>query len=449
MDVMKGNDCPVDSNYYHTAHCDPDGSVEGTDDGLNCLPADSCDYDHRYSGGIGLASQVFPDQVTVFEATDNFMLKGSPQNPCGIQQLEFQVFHTNWQTADGCLQGGGATCADKPTDYQGMVVAIMSDIDGAGGLKKPICKPRLPVTGQAPFHTPLNDDCQEVVFGAGFEDPQDPGQQHWYWDEIIGPTGQPAFIMHFNFVPTVRVAKNKKYWVSITTILPLSGKYQIAWSNTENFDGNKPKQFASNGTQEWETPVIVPVSDLYFYITGNKEAPGCGPCRLFGDLRDLGCIVDVGDLGQVLTAYSAPVQCSTISPYGYSPGSLDWNGMCPKECVTDADCVEAEPGGVAGDCIGTAPLRFCCSITQISEVLKELAAYAAPTPMASPCPNPCPPGGCVVPTACTPDPCCRDHTFIPGGTSEEDCYNLGGSYLGDNTTCAAAPMGTPLCSSCP
>ncbi len=149
---------------------------------------------------------------------------------------------------------------------------------------------------------------------------------------------------------------------------------------------------------------------------------GCGPCRLYTDLEPFFCLIDIGDVLKVLDAYAEPVVCTTMSTAGITPGSLAYGaGGCSLECTVDADCAEG------GSCVN----GLCCDFTDITEVLAVLDAFAS----ASTCPHRCPPGACELGV---PISCCRDGSYFPDGTSESDCLSLGGTYLGDNTTCAGS-----------
>jgi hypothetical protein len=444
---VKGNDC-VSGNFYHGAVCRD--ATHST--GYVCNIINECDYVQGPPTGLGLASQLFTDLKIHLEAADNFLLKGSGSNACEIDQIAFQTFHTNHDTATGCLPGGaGAGCLDKPTDYVGIVVVIISDIDGDGPLKGPICLPKLPVTTEPPFHvgvtavgqeTGYNPDCFEYVFGVEQTIAPPATGNYWSFGLAPGGGGQAAYINTMHFDPQIVLQKNKKYWVGISPIMPLAGKYQTIWSATNAHDGNLPRFFSSTGTHEWDPVVITPVVDMNFSVRGTKVTPQCtgptccGPCRLYTDMEAFFCLVDISDLNKTLTAYTENPPCSTTTAAGITPGSLKWNGGCPLACTDAADCVISEPGGLpAGVCVG----GLCCGLTDISEVLVLLATYSGTFN----CPHLCAPGACNLPPPNGgPNGCCRDGSYFPAttnnGTTESDCVSLFGAWLGTGTTCSGA-----------
>ncbi len=163
--------------------------------------------------------------------------------------------------------------------------------------------------------------------------------------------------------------------------------------------------------------------------------PGCGSCRLYTDLVEFYCIGDVGDILIGLTGFAESTPCSTLSASGLTPGSIVWDGGCWQPCQIDADCVSALGPGV---CVAGQ----CCDVCDISEILAKLDAFAG----IYACPHVCPPGACEVPA---PDNCCRDGSYFDAnvnsqGTTETDCFFVGGTYLGNYTTCSVN-SGLPLC----
>jgi len=435
-DVIGSNNC-VGANFNLGAICDT-GSING----FICNPADSCDYDHSPPGNNGLTAQIFTDIDVIFEEADNFIFKGTTTNDCLISRVDVSTFNTNHQSDEGCTMNGGANCADTPFDYEGVVLMIASDIDPPGtGTKGPICAPRLPVDGNPPFHTPLGADCQEFVFGPGSADPLAPGVQGWWW-VTTNPGGQAAHQIIMQLHPPVQLEKNKKYWLGWAPIMPLTEKYQVVWSATENLDGNLPQRFASNGSMIWEPFVFDPPRDMYFNIVGSKQIIGCGGCRAYMDFEPFFCVVDVGDLLRVLAAYSEIVQCSTTTSAGITPGSQVWDGGCPLACTVNADC-----NGAFGpeECVG----GLCCDLTELSEVIQVLDVFSD---INSPsCPHRCAPGACSYDPPGAAPVCCRDiGYFDPNiqtqGTTQSDCGTLPSStYAGDNTNCASAFPGQPVC----
>lgn len=162
-----------------------------------------------------------------------------------------------------------------------------------------------------------------------------------------------------------------------------------------------------------------------------EGAPGCGPCRLFGDFVNAisspsgaGCVVDVTEIGALLQGFADPDACLHMpqTEIAYEQG-------CPQSCDVDNDCTL---GGVCSS------IGQCCLEVEVGDVLAGLDAYAG----AFSCPHPCPPGACNFDTNAdqTAD-CCRDGSYMLGGMSESDCFMQGGTYLGDNTTCTL-----PVCS---
>ncbi len=163
--------------------------------------------------------------------------------------------------------------------------------------------------------------------------------------------------------------------------------------------------------------------------------PGCGSCRLYTDLVEYYCLGDIGDLLMGLQGFVEASPCTTISPSGLTPGSIVWDGGCWQTCQIDADCVSALGPGmcVAGQ---------CCDVCDISEILAKLDAFSG----IYTCPHICPPGACELPA---PESCCRDGSYFDVnsnsqlGTAETDCFFLGGTYLGNYSTCLMS--GLPSC----
>ncbi len=162
--------------------------------------------------------------------------------------------------------------------------------------------------------------------------------------------------------------------------------------------------------------------------------PGCGPCRLYCDLEPFFCVIDIGDLIDVLAAYSEPTACTTPTAVGITPGSLIYDGSCPVSCTSNGDCT----GALGQNCVNGQ----CCDLCDISEVIEVLDMFADPT--TANCPHTCAPGACELGA---PNNCCRDGSYFTGnddnGTTQSDCSDLGGTYLGDNTTCAGSML--PIC----
>ncbi len=504
-DVADEGSCPG-GNFYPGASCRSAQNPEG----FLCNQADSCDYDHDPPSSVGFSSQVFPDLLIHVEAADNFTLKGTQDNDCLVEKISFLTFGYNYDSAGGCPMGGGANCMDNPTDYDGIVVTIMSDIDGSGPAKRPFCEPKIPVTGGPPFHVGLNPacpaplyrrttplaDCCEFVFGTTVT-PNPPPSSGDYWTYVDAGGGQPAYRLTLHFDPPLRLVKNAKHWLAIAVVMPMSGNYQVAWSNTLNFDGNPVQQFTSLGAQQWEPLITDPPSDLNFVVQGVKRPPGCGPCRRYFDIEPHFCLVELAELLRLVPAYADA---------GCTHGEIDtlvFDGGCPQVCSTDADCLYGYFGTCTSDadcnpplsgvnarcgpgipctcldrglglfCTGTGQClagaqpvtgeALCCDLVELSEVLALIDMYNnrennGEGTGGEVCAHWCPPGRCDLtddPNTPTPnDACCRDgyifggFPFVSQGTSETDCAVLGGTYFGDNTTCAGSAL-PPCCSDFP
>jgi len=164
-------------------------------------------------------------------------------------------------------------------------------------------------------------------------------------------------------------------------------------------------------------------------------APGCGPCRLWTDLEPFFCVIDLGEVLKALESYSEPLPCSTTTAVGMTPGALIFDAGCPQACSIDAECVSAVG---AGQCVN----GLCCDLSDLSELVEILDMFTEPTTPR--CAHPCTYGACERPA---PDNCCRDRDHFTGnfnlGTTESDCFDLGGVYLGDDSDCSISAL--PLC----
>ncbi len=212
------------------------------------------------------------------------------------------------------------------------------------------------------------------------------------------------------------------------------GWINFGWAaNTANADRARFDSGASRfrGYAWGENVGWMNLDDGTHYV-GVLAVAECGPCQLYTDLEAFYCLIDIGDVVKVLDGYGEATPCTTISALGITPGALVYDGGCPVSCTVDTDCT-----GVLGqDCVN----GLCCDLTDISEVIEVLDMYSdVTTPN---CPNPCTYGACELPL---PANCCRDGTYLSGagddqGTSQSDCGGLGGTYLGNNTTCAASAL---------
>jgi hypothetical protein len=359
---------------------------------------DQCDFDTGLVTGdqatSGLRAQYAPDVHFWQEIADQFVLKGtSLENPCSIETISYLTFHTNWNGS--CQPGGGPNCLDNPFDYQDLIVTISSDEEGDG--KGPTCLPDCDGGGCTPgpnnhYHTGPGCD-YSLAMGVASGSPP-PSGNYWTFTTLGG--GQPVYHIELHFDPPLDLEKNKKYWLAISAVLPETDFYHVIWFLSTNFNGN-PLQFYH--IQNGEFTLLGVPNDLLFSITGVKQIVDCGSCRLFGDVSPQFCILDIDDIITVLDAYIGAIHC--------------------PEC----DLFPCEGDG----CI------------DLWDLIAELQAFL----LMPPCPDPCPPGACILPGGE-----CRDQFYYPGGMSETDCFILGGTYCGDFTICGVDCPG-PLAAEIP
>jgi hypothetical protein len=451
------------------ACCHPDGSCTETLPGgcpkdSNHMPGTQCSsvicnrYDERifqcnYNTGnyipgnepgdeapFGFVSQFFNDvgsNLWIGRA-DDFTLKGDPLNPCEITQIVFPVFHTSHDITNNCSIGGGPSCSDTAADYEGIIVVISNDEEGADE-KGPTCTPNCPPSGCEPgadgdYHE--GTGCvASVVYGVAAGDP--PPTEGTFWTFECQVNGQTACEMTMNIDPPLVLEKNKKYWLSITPIYHEVGGYSIVWFSSIRFNGNFTQGYSSAGSQMWMPSTGTP-NDHLWEIHGVKPKPGCGGCRVAGDHVFPFCLEppqpDVDDLSCCVGGFGNVNDCPTCDMVRFA-------GDCtPVPCNTNLDCENFY--GIPGiPCSGGR-----CFYIDGDDIGEEVGAFGGfPT-----CPPPCPSGACIGDydgNPMTPDTCRDGGSEGDGiGMSQSDCINVPaeeGCYCGDNTTCGGPCPGCP------
>ena len=167
-------------------------------------------------------------------------------------------------------------------------------------------------------------------------------------------------------------------------------------------------------------------------MAGDSTRAACGSCRLYGDIEPPYCIVELEDVRNVMEAWAGGT-CTT-HPAAATLTYFPFNN-CGLACNNNSDCTY----GIGEDvCIN----GLCCDFVDVDDVIAVLQGYSG----YGACPAPCSPGACELaddPDSAPPaGACCIDQSYIsPGsnewGSSETDCVNLGGTFLGPNTTCAS------------
>jgi hypothetical protein len=443
-------------NHFPGAVCDTATTI-----GYICNPFDQCTYDHTPTTSLGFTSQYFTDLDQWLIVADNFMFKGAgdPPNACFVDVISYETFHTNHQTPNCNIGSGGPTCADRPSDYQGIWAVISNDAPSNNLPKNPTCDPAIPTTDPPTFV----GNCKEVIeFGApaGEEGCGASPTNCWQWSEDC-TDGQCEFFIDLHFNPPLVMDKNKKNWLSIIHKLPLTDKYQVIWFATRNYDGRRPRGFNSAGPRMWEELTTDPQVDLMFNIPGIKETPFCGPCQLYADVcrqitpspyTGANCIVESCEVGKLLAGYAAGSgACLDASLLDTEFKFLD---ACPQSCNVDADCPLNEEGNPsvcttlnAGE---PTESKQCCGVVEAADLGAVLDAYAYNFG----CPAKCDPGACLFNTDADANfECCKDRDYFPDGMSEGDCNDQGGTWQGPNTICSSFnicdPGGNSVCNYCP
>ena len=148
--------------------------------------------------------------------------------------------------------------------------------------------------------------------------------------------------------------------------------------------------------------------------------------------------------GPDATICGAPLLCGNCKLHGdvfpFDEGDPDSN---PGNCVVDIDdlivilaafAVSPDPCPDLPDTVNLFPCGQACEdgVADIDEVTSILSAFAGNYD----CPHQCYPGAC-----CFGDGTCSDGVngganSCPGGMSHSNCVALGGTYMGNETTCA-------------
>jgi hypothetical protein len=408
------DDCPAGVNFFAGAECN----------NIVCNPLDNCSFNSTASFDTpGVLSSGFRSQLDLSAAVpnilaraDNFTMKGSGENLCQIDTIEFRVFHTNHDTEAGCDQGGGGICADNAADYDGIHVMIAPDDPNATPGKGPVCEPNAgPVDGTwtcgdgriagdnipdvEPDGWHFRLDADDLT-GPGGDPPAPSGDPDTWEFTSVCPGGQCEDFITLKFDPPIEIAKNKKHWISIVVEVPQASHYGTIWFLADEWNGNPTQAWLSTGEQEWEQidPAVI-AQNLAYRLNGTKQG-GCGGCRLYGDVAPPFCVVDIDDVLAGLAAFADPDPCVNFPDFDIAP----CGGNCAGGGSVDIDEVLAILGGFAGN--------FACD-------------------------HPCPPGPCCIAGVCSGDADGSGNLDL----SKEDCQGMGGTWSGSDTC--------PMTESCP
>jgi hypothetical protein len=380
------------------ACCHPDGSCTdeppGSCTGISlgagtscsetiCPVDDSCVWENGAPGSTGVISQFsgHSDARVANEAyvvaADDFAFNGGLISLCSLDTLVVYFQHVNADVfgcgnvglcsqvsdptcapcdpvaAEPCGVGSVSTdcelipCANDPSDYSGILVAIMNDASEAGpapnGPNGVPTSSTVPCAGDSdcaclfdatpagPSLCGLNDTCEDnagteiLVPDGGFTAWKNlltvsPSEYTWAPGALPGTYEVTIDFTGFS----ADIETNKKNWLAVAPVVGLTGFYQTAWmasTNTNGIDARVTDDSAAPG-DTWGT---VTGLDLAFTLTGVGTViePGCA--------TDADCIVDAGG-----TAFAGIDTCR----YQYCDNGLcltcarDYGQTCPLFSTT-------------------------------------------------------------------------------------------------------------------